>query len=169
MVITVKVFYTLFLCATLLTAADIKVKVFTLPHNMLHKLTDDEEDDIDDDDEDFDDTMEEDIDGEELDAYGNPKEPTTESSSSSYVDKDLPTGSGVGLKGSHGASKSTRKKGKRDNSEVKVFHVKLDNLFGWSEREEEGGSSDLSSKGSKGMASFSSLIEQLMVSALYYN
>ena len=144
------------------------MKVFTLPNNMLHKLTDNEEDE-DDDDEEFNNSLVEERDQEELDAHGNPKEPTTESLSSSYVDKDLPAGSSMDLEGSHGAGKSARKKGKRDNSEVKVFHVKLDNLFGWSDREEKGGSGDSSSKGSKGTVLFSSLLEQLMVSVLCNN
>ena len=124
---------------------------------MLHELLDDEEEDIDDNGEDFDD---EDGDQEELDAYGNRKESTTEESSS-YVAKDLPARSSVGF-GSHSA-KSGRKKGKRDNSEVKVISVKLNEWFPLSESE-DGDSDDDSSKGARGKLQFASLIEHFMVS-----
>lgn len=138
------------------------MKVFTLPYNKLHNFIgdeEDEEDDLDDEEEDFD---EEDGDGEELDAYGNPKESTADSAvSSSNPDKDLPAGSSVGLGGGSHSSKSVRKKGKRGNSEVKVFHFTLESLFGQSE---EDGDGESTSKSSRGKVSFSSLFEQLLVS-----
>ena len=141
------------------------MKVFTLPYDKLHNFIgdEDEEDDLDDEEEDFDG---EDGDGEELDAYGNPKESTADSAaSSSYPDKDLPTGSSVGLGGGSHGSKSSRKKGKRENSEVTVFHFTLDSLFG---RSEEDGDSESTSKSSRGKVSFSSLFEQLLVSIFFF-
>jgi hypothetical protein len=148
------------------TAADIKVKVFTMPYDNLHNFIgdeDDEDDDLDDEDEDFDEG-----DGGDLDAYGSPKERSTadSASSSSHPDKDLPAGSGGGGRRGVDGSKSGRRKGKRGSSDVKVFHVTLDSLFGQSEREEEGGDGESTSKSSRGNSKvlISSLLEQLMVS-----
>ena len=133
-----------------------------MPYDNLHKLIDDEDDEDDDEDDGFD---EEDGDRGDLDAYGNSKESTADSaSSSSPLDKDLPARSSVHGDRRGDGSKSVRRKGKRDNSEVKVFHLTLDGLFGQSEREEEDSDGGSTGKSSGGKVLFSSLLEQLMVS-----
>ena len=137
-----------------------------MPYDNLHKLIDDEDDEDDDDLDDEDDGFdEEDGDRGDLDAFGNSKESTADSaSSSSPPDKDLPAGSSVHGDRRGDSSKSVRRKGKRDNSEVKVFHLTLDGLFGQSEREEEDGDGESTGKSSRGKGLVSSLLEQLMVS-----
>lgn len=134
-----------------------------MPYDNLHKLIDDEDDKDDDDlDDEGDNFDEEDGDRGDFDAYGNPKESTADSVSSSHLDKDLPAGSSVD--GGGRRDKSVRRKGKSDNSEVKVFHFTLDGLFGQSEREEEEGDGESTGKSSRGKVLISSLLEQLMVS-----
>ena len=141
-----------------------------MPYDEVHKFLDDDEDDVDDEEEAFD---EEYGDREELDAHGNPKETTADSAaaSSSYLNEDIQAGSRVSLGGeggggrSHsGSSKSVRKKGKKEKSEVKVFHLKLGNLFGQSEGEDEDSNGESKSKSSSGKMLFSSIFEQLLVS-----
>ena len=138
-----------------------------MPYDNLHELIDDEDDEDDDDLDDEDDGFdEEDGDRVDLDAFGNSKESTADSasSSSSPPDKDLPAGSSVHGDRRGDGSKSVRRKGKRDNSEVRVFHLTLDGLFGQSEREEEDSDGELTGKSSRGKGLVSSLLEQLMVS-----
>ena len=133
------------------------MKVFNLPNTELHELLDEEdEEDEDIDDDDLDSISEEDGNQEEVDAYGNPKE------SSSNLDKDLPAGPSVGL-GSHSSKSERKKKTKNDISGVKVISVKLNKWFPLSGSEEEGEAD--ASKGAKGNnVLLSSFLEHFMVS-----